>query len=129
MTAQTWLGLIGTCVTFIGLVFVFVKGRGENKNAVDARIDARMAKELERVYLRLDEQDKEIATLKSSDRTTKAIVRRWFHELLRWDRIGRHGEMPLPSVMDMDRLDLDPNEATIPADELAALRAAANIKE
>lgn len=132
MDGSVFITIGGMVVTIIGVVLVFVKGRGENQNkatenrtAIDALIDARVSTELVRVYKRLDDQDTEIRILKDSDRTTKAIVRRWFHDLLSWDRTGRSGAMPLPSRDDMARLDLDPNEGTIPADQLAAMRAAA----
>ena len=132
MDGQILITVGGMVVTVTGVILVFVKGRGENKNkstenrtAIDALIDKRVASELERVYKRLDAQDTEIRILQDSDRTTKAIVRRWFHGLISWDHYGRQGAMPLPSPEDMARLDLDPNEGTIPADQLKALRAAA----
>lgn len=136
MEASTVISIAGVLVTLVGVVLVFWKGNGENKNqatqnktAIDERIDDRLSQELVRVYARLDAQDDlireqaaKISQLEGSERSTKFIVRRWFHDLIAWDRRGRHGEMPLPTADDMQRLDLDPNETTLQKEDLAAPR-------
>lgn len=62
MTGEMFLTLIGSLVLFAGSVFVFIKGRGENKNksaeiklALDKQIDERISRELNKSYVKVDE--------------------------------------------------------------------------
>jgi hypothetical protein len=112
------IAIVSAIAAVAAAAFVLIKGLGENKNteisnktAIDMRIDKRVKEELDDAWESIDELRADMQVLIEADRNTKSIVRRWFRELIGWDRMGRSGDMPLPTPEDMRKLDIDPNES------------------
>lgn len=103
MTAGMWIALITGVLLLLGTLAtvwgVRSSSKSNAKTALDARIDARVASELERVYKRLDEYE-ETHTKKMSAvaRILRQIAEQW----------------PTPHGPDLDPRDLAEIEETIP---------------
>lgn len=127
--------LLGGMVGLIGGVVTLIKTFGTNNNdanriqqALDQQIDEKIAAQLKAAWTRIEELEKQIADLQDSETKTKrentqikVAVKRFFRDLVDWNRNGRKGAMPLPSQNDLDLLELDPNEPSISRAELDEL--------
>lgn len=105
MTADTWVVALGSggLLSLAAAVLTFLATRGKTradaKTALDARIDARVKAELERVYARLDDFEQRDSTRTSAfTRILRAIARQW----------------PKPEGPDLDPSDIAAIEDTIP---------------
>lgn len=97
MTGEVFLGLVGSLVLLAGSVFVFIKGRGENKNktneiklALDKQIDERIERELNKSYVKVDELEKvktdlssELSGVKGEMQRQMSATRRVFLDVAR----------------------------------------------
>lgn len=82
MTPEQLITLIGICGSLIGAAFLLIgtlgKTRADAKTALDARIDARVKSELDRVYARLDEvEDATARRTTAFTRILRAIAEQW----------------------------------------------------
>ena len=87
MSPEQWIG--GVVVAILGLggsvfgglaLFAGTKGKtkADAKTALDARIDARVKSELERVYARLDEfENRDVRRTSAFTRILRAIAAQW----------------------------------------------------
>jgi hypothetical protein len=141
------VSIVGAVTTFGTLVISGVRGKRADelaaqelalKKQTDAekaktdlndRIDGRVEVQLEKAWKKIDELEDEVKKLKEDkdkktleNLTIRQAVKQWFINLIHWDRLGRNGRMPLPSQSDLDLLQLDPNEPTLTADQILALR-------
>jgi hypothetical protein len=125
---------ISGLVALSSAVFVFIKGRGENRNkarelqAAAVRdgfaqnlelgkyIDERVLKATGPLEQKITEQATRIAALEAREDSTKTIVRRFFQRLVFWDTNGRVGPMPMPSPADMRDLDIEDLQPKEPTD-------------
>lgn len=79
----TVIGVIGALSTVASVLVLYLKSRGENKaaasnskNALDARIDARVSQQLESAWTRIDTMEKLVHDLETREgRRTNAITR------------------------------------------------------
>lgn len=108
-------GLIVTALLGLG---VYINNKrsnrtAETRNQVDAGsqlfdnnielaeyVDKRIAIALQPVQAELD-------AFKEWKKSTNAIIRRFFRQLITWDRNGRAGQMPMPSAEDMTQLEIE----------------------
>ena len=109
------IGILGGLAAIGTPIGLYIKSRGENKNAaanaktaLDAKIDARVEKQLEGAWARLDEQDQKILSLEAREtRRTGAITRILRAIAAQWPA-GTQGP-------DLDPSDIAEIEETIPA--------------
>lgn len=59
---------------------------------------------LDKVEKRLEVAEDRLAAAETREAEVKGIVRDWMRKLMRWDRAGRSGQMPLPSKDHMKKL-------------------------
>lgn len=97
MDGQLFLGLVGAVVAIAGSVFVFIKGRGENRNktaeiklALDKQIDERISRELNKSYVKVDELELvkvelsgELSSVKGEFQRQMGATRRVFRDVAR----------------------------------------------
>lgn len=93
------------------------------------RIDERIQNQLEEAWSEITELKSQVKSLMEAvakkgleNQTILQAVKHWFTNLVHWDRLGRHGRMPLPSQADLDLLQLDPNEPTLTAEQIMQAR-------
>lgn len=82
MNQELWIAVVGAGALVLGGLVTYVGTRGKTKadakSALDSRIDARVQKELERVYARLDEVEKAAVKRASAfARILRAIADQW----------------------------------------------------
>lgn len=121
MNGEMVLGLIGAFVMLAGSVFVFIKGRGENRNktaeiklALDKQIDERVQKALTDAYATNDqlktvkaELEAQLSGLKDEMRRQGGATRRVLHD------VARQWTSPMPPVLHPD--DVAALSDTLPA--------------
>lgn len=119
-TAAIVIAILGTLATIFSGLFVYLKGRGETgvaesnaKNALDARIDERVTKQLEDAWVRieaLEKEAKESALEAIKDRKSEA------RRTLAMSRILRAIAKQWPNEQgpDLDEKDIAEIEDTIP---------------
>lgn len=105
MTPEAWAVLLGGggLASLAGSLLLFFSTRGKTRTdakiALDARIDARVKAELERVYRRLDEfENRDSRRTAAFTRILRAIARQW----------------PTPEGPNLDPADIAEIEDTIP---------------
>jgi hypothetical protein len=104
VTVLSALAALGSIIALI------VKSRGENKsvkNTLDARIDARVAAQLEAAWTRIDELDQKVASLEKRETNRSGAITR----ILR--AIAKQWPANLPGP-DLDPADIAEIEETIP---------------
>lgn len=107
------IAVIGAIVSIASIIALVLKSRGENKNAatsaktaLDSLIDARVTKQLETAWLRIDEVEGKFQALELREtRRTGAITR-----ILR----AIASQWPGPQGPDLDPADIAEIEETIP---------------
>lgn len=121
MNGETFLGLVGALVAVAGSVFVFLKGRGENRNktaeiklALDKQIDERISRELNKSYVRVDELEEVKGTLETKLEGVESEMRRQMGATRRVFRdVARQWTAPAPPLLHPE--DIAILEDTLPA--------------
>lgn len=120
MSAEILIALFGGFVTLGGIVLTFVATRGKTssdaKTAQEARIDARVQSELNRVYGRLDVLETTTGDQKREIESLTTEVNAWRR---RWGAVGRvfralAAQWPGDHMPHLDPLDIAELEDTIP---------------
>ncbi len=98
------------------------------KLELNSQIDERVAEQVKDMRDEIRDLKQQVKDLQDSETKTKrensqikVAVKRFFKDLVAWNRMGRKGTMPLPSQADLDLLDLDPNEDTLTQAEIDEL--------
>jgi len=122
-------GLGGLFVTLIKTLGSSSNKSAELRQALNLQIDERVKVQLKEAWDRIDALEDQIKDLQDSETKTKrennqikVAVKRYFRDLVDWNRNGRKGTMPLPSQADLDLLELDPNERSLSRAEIQSLQ-------
>lgn len=108
MDLAGWVAIGGVVATVLATILTYVtahrRNNGDFKTALDKRIDERVATQLETAWKRIDELEKKLQAVVTSQGHTRRVVRSWFQRLVSWDKKGRHGKLPVPSEAEMEEL-------------------------
>jgi len=107
------IALIGVLATLGSGVGLYLKSRGENKNAstnaktaLDARIDLRVTKQLETAWTRIDELAEDLVSLKSQETRRSAAMTSILRAIAK--------QWPGPDGPNLDPDDIAMIEETVP---------------
>lgn len=77
------------------------KTSSDYRTALDKRIDERLDDQMSDAWEQIDRLKLRVKNLEEVNSLMRTAVRGWFSRLIRWDRNGRRGRMPLPTSEDM----------------------------
>lgn len=83
------------------------KSDSDYRTALDRRIDERMNTQMAKAWTRIDELEAKVRALEGGTILIRTAVRGWFARLIKWDRGGRHGKLPVPTSEDMKILGIE----------------------
>lgn len=83
------------------------KSNVDYRTALDQRIDERLSEQMSSAWEQIDKLKVRVKTLEETNSLMRLAVRGWFARLIRWDRNGRRGKMPLPTADDMKIIGID----------------------
>ena len=110
MEPQTLIAIIAAAVTVVGAVLTFLATRGKTKTdaktALDARIDARVAEQLEGAWSEIKELKDSVGELTEKDRLKSSAFARILRAIAR--------QWPSEHAPDLDQSDIALIEDTIP---------------
>ncbi|MDJ1113248.1 hypothetical protein [Microbacterium dauci] len=110
MTPQEMIGLVGIILVFAGTVLTVIATRGKTradaKTALDARIDARVAKQLEGAWTEIETLKTTVRELTEKDRLKSSAFARILRAIAR--------QWPSDHGPDLDPSDIALIEDTIP---------------
>lgn len=125
------VSVLSALTALLSVIFFYLKSRSDGKakeqelkHTLDQRIDDRVTQELSRAYGRIDELEIDVDNLKKAkieNAQIKRVVHNWVYRLLRWDRLGREGPMPLPSEEDLILLEIDLTNTSLSEQEIRDL--------
>lgn len=108
------IGLLGVLATIASGIFIFVNGRGGNKNtaftaktALDAQIDARVSAQLKEGWERIDALEKNVTDLTARSTKRDGAITRILRAIAK--------QWPNTEGPDLDPADIAEIEETIPA--------------
>lgn len=118
MTGAEMISAAGLIVTALLGLGVYVNNKrsnrtAETRNQVDAGSqlfdnNIELAEYVDkRIAIALAPVQEELNAFKEWKKSTNAIIRRFFRQLITWDRNGRPGPMPMPSAEDMTQLEIE----------------------
>lgn len=108
MNLAGWVAIGGVAAAILASILTYAAAHRTagltSKQALDKRIDERVAEQLTSAWARIDSLEAQLKAVVEGQSHTRRVIRSWFNRLVMWDKKGRHGKLPVPSEAEMDEL-------------------------